>query len=69
MNPNPNDCGWQAPVRSQKHKLARYRKLFWLLPLLVAGIASNLATALATTSANVTTVNVANVGPATVYAG
>src|SRR5437763_571565 len=69
MNLNNTESGLRAPVRIQKHRIARCRKLFLLLPLLVLGIASNVGTVLAASSGNVTTINVANVGPATIYAG
>src|SRR5436309_9280811 len=69
MNLNYAEAGLQAPARNQEIRISRHRKLFFLLPLLVCGVALNISTVLAVTSANLTTVNVANIGPATIYAG
>src|ERR1051326_5530219 len=69
MSLNHTKEGLRAPVRSQQHRTGRHCKRLLLLSLLVFAIASNIATVLASTSGNLTTINVANVGPATVYAG
>src|SRR6185369_5825843 len=68
MNLNYFKRFFQAPVRPD-HGITRKRKLFFVLPLLVCGMAMNVTNVLAATSGNLTTVSVANVGPATVYAG
>ena len=69
MNLNYAKGRLQAPVRNHENGIVRQRQLFFFLLLLVFGMASNITTALATTSANLTTINVGNVGPTKVFAG
>src|SRR5438552_2694057 len=69
MNSNYAKGRLQAPVRNHANGIVRHRQLFFFLLLLVFGMASNITTALATTSANLTTINVGNVGPTKVFAG
>src|SRR6266516_656802 len=69
MNSNYAKGRLQALVRNHENGIVRHRQLFFFLLLLVFGMASNITTALATTSANLTTINVGNVGPTKVFAG
>src|SRR5439155_356324 len=69
MNSNYAKGRLQALVRNHENGIVRHRQLFFFLLLLVFGMASNITTALATTSANRTTINVGNVGPTKVFAG
>src|SRR5438874_130720 len=69
MNSNYAKGRLQALVRNHEKGIVRHRQPFFFLLLLVFGMASNITTVLAATSGNLTTVNVANVGPPTICAG
>src|SRR6266516_542323 len=69
MNSNYAKGRLQALVRNHENGILRHRQLFFFLLLLVFGMSSNITTALATTSSNLTTINVSNVEPTKVFAG